>query len=149
MSRGGARCAAARAFDRDGRVSSSSGVIVEPVRAHRDARGSLFEPLTDEELAAQRNVHVVLTQPNEVRGNHFHRSAVETTAVVGPCRVRLKDSTGLRDIDVPAGETWRFTIPPGVTHAYRNTGDAVMVLVSFSSRRHDPAGGDTVREEIL
>lgn len=130
-------------------MSNSRSVTIEPVRAHRDARGSLFEPLTDEELAAQRNVHVVLTQPSEVRGNHFHRSAVEITAVVGPCRVRLKEPTGLRDIDVPPGETWRFTIPPGVAHAYRNTGDAVMVLVSFSSQRHDPAGGDTVREEIL
>ena len=41
--------------------------------------------------AAQKNVHVVLTQPNEVRGNHVHRTAVETTSVVGPCLVRLKE----------------------------------------------------------
>jgi hypothetical protein len=34
-------------------------------------------------------------------------------------------------------------------HAYRNTGDAVMVLVSFSTRVHDPSGSDTRREQIL
>ncbi len=122
---------------------------IEPVKTHRDARGSLFEPLTDAELAAQRNVHVVLTRPNEVRGNHVHRTATEITSVVGPCLVRLKEADGQRDVEVPAGETWRFVIPPGVVHAYRNTGDELMVLVSFSTNLHDPNGADTLREQIL
>jgi len=122
---------------------------IEPVKAHCDARGALFEPLTDAELAGQKNVHVVLTQPNEVRGNHVHLSAVETTSVVGPCLVRLKENDVIRDVEVPAGEIWRFTIPPGVVHAYRNTGPGVMVLVSFSTNLHDPAGADTRRETIL
>ena len=54
--------------------------------------------------AAQKNVHVVLTQPNEVRGNHVHRTAVEITSVVGPCLIRLKEDGVIRDIEVPAGE---------------------------------------------
>jgi dTDP-4-dehydrorhamnose 3,5-epimerase-like enzyme len=122
---------------------------IEPVKTHRDARGALFEPLTDAELDGQKNVHVVLTQPNEVRGNHVHLTAVETTTVVGPCLVRLKENEVIRDIEVPAGEIWRFTIPPGVVHAYRNTGPGVMVLVSFSTNLHDPTGADTRRETIL
>ena len=124
-------------------------VRIDTLSVHGDARGSLYEPLDDQELAAQRNVHVVLTHPAEVRGNHYHRRATETTTVTGPCRVRLKEAGALRDVDVPSGEAWRFTIPPGVVHAYRNTGDGLMVLVSFSSIPHDPAGGDTVREVIL
>ncbi len=124
-------------------------VRIESVKTHRDARGALFEPLDDAALAAQRNVHVVLTQPQEVRGNHVHELATETTTVVGPCLVRLKESGAVRDVDVPAGETWRFTIPPGVVHAYRNTGAGTMVLVSFSTRLHDPNGSDTRREQIL
>jgi dTDP-4-dehydrorhamnose 3,5-epimerase-like enzyme len=123
--------------------------LIEPVKAHRDARGSLFEPLSDAELTGQKNVHVVLTQPNEVRGNHVHFTAVETTIVVGPCLVRLKEIDDIRDVEVPAGEIWRFTIPPGVVHAYRNTGDTVMILVSFSTNLHDPAGAETRREVIL
>ena len=123
--------------------------IVQPVKTHRDARGSLFEPLSDAELAGQKNVHIVLTQPNEVRGNHKHLTAVETTTVVGPCLIRLKEAGQIRDLAVPAGETWRVTIPPEVVHAYRNTGEGVMVLVSFSTHLHDPAGSDTVREQIL
>jgi dTDP-4-dehydrorhamnose 3,5-epimerase-like enzyme len=127
----------------------TSRVIVQPVKTHRDARGSLFEPLTDAELAAQKNVHVVVTQPNEVRGNHVHRTAVETTSVMGPCLIRLKEAGEIRDLEVPAGEVWRLTIPPGVVHAFRNTGDSLMVLVSFSTNLHDPTGSDMTREQIL
>ncbi len=122
---------------------------IESVKTHRDPRGSLFEPLDDAELAAQRNVHVVLTEPQGVRGNHVHASATEITTVMGPCLVRLKEAGATRDVRVPPGEVWKFTIPPGVVHAYRNTGDALMVLVSFSSNVHDPGGGDSRRELIL
>jgi dTDP-4-dehydrorhamnose 3,5-epimerase-like enzyme len=128
---------------------NATRVVVESVKTHRDARGSLFEPLSDAELADQKNVHVVLTQPNEVRGNHVHRTAVETTSVVGPCLIRLKEAGAIRDLDVPAGEIWRLTIPPGVVHAFRNTGESAMVMISFSTRLHDPTGSDTQREQIL
>ena len=128
---------------------NTSKAVVQSVKTHRDARGCLFEPLTDAELASQKNVHVVLTQPNEVRGNHVHRTAVETTSVVGPCLIRLKEDGSIRDLEVPAGETWRLTIPPGVAHAFRNTGESMMVLVSFSTNLHDPTGSDTEREQIL
>jgi dTDP-4-dehydrorhamnose 3,5-epimerase-like enzyme len=130
-------------------IQNPARTRIEAVKMHRDPRGGVFEPLSDAELAGQKNVHVVLTRPNEVRGNHLHRTAIETTTVVGPCLVRLKEADGMRDVEVPAGETWRFTIPPGVVHAYRNTGDGLLVLVSFSTNVHDPAGSDTVRELIL
>ena len=71
-------------------------VRIESMKTHRDTRGALFEPLDDAGLAAQRNVHVVLTQPQEVRGNHVHALATETTTVVGPCQVRLKESGAIR-----------------------------------------------------
>jgi dTDP-4-dehydrorhamnose 3,5-epimerase-like enzyme len=130
-------------------TSHTARAIVQSVKTHRDVRGSVFEPLNDAELAAQKNVHVVLTQPNEVRGNHVHRNAVEITSVAGPCLIRLKEDGQIRDLDVPAGEIWRLTIPPGVVHAFRNTGEGVMVLVSFSTQVHDPTGGDTQRDTIL
>jgi len=131
------------------RALADQVTTIEQLRCHQDARGSLFEPLDDSELARQKNVHVVLTQPKGVRGNHFHHTSVEVSTVVGPCRVRLKESGVIRDIEIPVGEVWRLTIPPRVAHAYENTGDGVMVLVSFSTNLHDPTGLDTVREQIL
>jgi dTDP-4-dehydrorhamnose 3,5-epimerase-like enzyme len=130
-------------------METKTQALLQSVKTHRDARGALFEPLSDAELAGQKNVHVVLTQPNEVRGNHLHRTATETTTVVGPCLIRLKECGEIRDIEVTAGEICRLVIPPGVVHAYRNTGSAVMVLVSFSTNLHDPNGTDTAREQIL
>ena len=130
-------------------TDSKRETSVQAVKTHRDVRGVLFEPLTDAELQAQKNVHVVLTQPGEIRGNHVHRTAVETTTVVGPGLIRLKERGTIRDIEVPAGEILRLIIPPGVVHAFRNTGDSAMVMVSFSTNLHDPAGADTQREQIL
>jgi dTDP-4-dehydrorhamnose 3,5-epimerase-like enzyme len=126
-----------------------SGVVIEILKAFRDARGTLFEPLDEPGLARQKNVHVVLSLPGEVRGNHRHRYATETTTLVGPCLVRLKEPDGLRDVHVPAGEVWRITIPPGIAHAFRNTGDQVMTMVSFSTQVHDPVISDTLRDAIL
>jgi dTDP-4-dehydrorhamnose 3,5-epimerase-like enzyme len=126
-----------------------AAAVLQSVKTHRDSRGALFEPLTDAELRSQKNVHVVLTEPNEVRGNHVHQTATETTTVVGPCLIRLQEGGVVRDVNVGAGEICRLTIPPGVVHAFRNTGDATMVLVSFSTNLHDPAGTDTQREQIL
>ena len=54
--------------------------LIEPIKTHRDARGCLFEPLADVELTAQRNVHVVITQPDEVRGNHCHAARPRSPA---------------------------------------------------------------------
>ena len=123
--------------------------VIEQLGAFRDGRGCLFEPLDARELGLQRNVHVVLSEPDAIRGNHLHTASTEITTVVGPCQVRLKEDGLMRDIDVPAGEVWRFTIPAGVAHAYRNCGTTTMVMVSFNTRIHDPASSDTRREEVL
>jgi UDP-2-acetamido-2,6-beta-L-arabino-hexul-4-ose reductase len=122
---------------------------IETVHTYRDARGWLFEPVDDAQIGGTRNVHVVLTEPGHVRGNHRHRLGTEISVVTGPALVRLKEDGQIRDIEVPAGETWRFTVPPGVTHAYRNPGPGPMLLVGFNTELHDPASPDVVREEIL
>jgi UDP-2-acetamido-2,6-beta-L-arabino-hexul-4-ose reductase len=124
-------------------------VTVEKLRLAADARGQVFEPLDVAGLSAQRNVHVVLTAPGHVRGNHVHARGTEITVVVGPAQVRYREAGELRDVQVPDGEAWRFTFPPGVTHAYRGTGTATMVLVAFNTIPHDPSDPDTARDPIL
>ena len=124
-------------------------VLVEKLRCAADARGEVFEPLDAAGLAPQRNVHVVTTGPGHVRGNHFHRVGTEVSTVIGPALVRYRESGRMTDVTVPAGETWRFTFPPGVVHAFQNIGDAPMLIVSFNTQVHDPAQPDVVREVIL
>ena len=119
------------------------------IPTHRDARGSLFEPVEDRHLRAARNVHVVMSEPGVVRGNHRHLVGHEVSVVTGPAQVRLKEDGVIRDVQVPTGETWRFTIPAGVTHAYRNPGPGLMVLIGFNSEVHNATQPDAIREEIL
>lgn len=121
---------------------------IDTPTVHRDARGAVFEPLDAAGLAAQRNVHVVLTEPGRVRGNHLHRHATETITLQGPALVRVREAGAVRDHHVAAGEVTRFTIPPGVAHAVQNTGDGPMLLVSFVTRAHDPAAPD-VEPDVL
>ena len=141
------------------------------LRQARDERGVVFEPLDAERLATQRNVHVVLSAPGTIRGNHFHRVLHEVTVVVGPARVAWRPAyvapvSGVAEaaeaatppgetpapvetVDVPSGEAWRFEFPPGIAHAYLNTGHETQVLVAFSSEPHDPANPDTYRDVLL
>jgi UDP-2-acetamido-2,6-beta-L-arabino-hexul-4-ose reductase len=126
-----------------------SSVTIERLRRAADHRGYVYEPIDAQGLGQQRNVHVVLTQPGEIRGNHFHATGIEVTSVSGPARVRIKEQGGLTTHDVPDGETWRFTFPPGVTHAFQNTGVGPLVIISFNSLPHDPANPNTSRDVIL
>jgi UDP-2-acetamido-2,6-beta-L-arabino-hexul-4-ose reductase len=46
-------------------------VVIGRVESFSDARGLVVEPLMPDLLSGQRNVHIVLTQPGCVRGNHY------------------------------------------------------------------------------
>ncbi len=124
-------------------------MTVESLPVHRDARGGVFEPLAPAAFAGQRNVHVVLTEPGAVRGNHYHDRGTEVLSVMGPALVRTRRGAEVTDTQVPAGEVSRFTIPPGVGHAIRNTGTTPIVLVSFNTELHDPENPDVVRDVLL
>ncbi len=122
---------------------------IDRLDLRRDARGIVFEPLTAHELAETRNVHVVLTEPGRVRGNHHHTRTTEWMTVVGPARVRTRVDGPVQEVAIPAGEVWRFTFPPGVAHAVVCDGERAGVLVSFTDAVHDPAHPDTVPDPLF
>ena len=124
-------------------------ISITRLKAHADSRGIVFESLEPERLSGWLNTHTVISVPGAIRGNHRHLRGTEITAVVGPALVRYRDGAVTRDVDVPSGEVWRFEFPPGVAHAFRNTGDRAAVLVSFNSERHDPSAPDMERVELL
>lgn len=125
-----------------------SKVVVEVLRVAQDARGYVFEPL-GEGFGGFRNVHVVYTIPGVVRGNHYHVIGTEVCSVTGPTLVRYREAGEIRDVQVPAGQVWRFTFPPGVAHAFRNEGTEPSVIAAFNTEVHDPAHSDAVREVLL
>ncbi|HEX6937888.1 MAG TPA: cupin domain-containing protein [Longimicrobiales bacterium] len=130
-------------------MPDDASVTIERLTASRDARGSVVEPLASDALRRQRNVHVVLTEPGCVRGNHYHERGTEVLTVWGPALVRLREARGIRDVAVEAGVVLRFVIPPGVAHAVKNTGDGPNLLVAFNDVAHDPAAPDVVRDVLI
>ena len=127
----------------------NSRVTIEELELHADARGLVFEPAQPEHLAAQRNAHVVITQPGGIRGNHYHCHGSEITVILGPALVRLREAQTIRDVQVPTGKVLRFFFPPGVAHAFQNTGTEPLLAVAFNSQAFDPAQPDVVRETLI
>ena len=122
---------------------------IDSLTMHSDDRGVVFEPLAGERIASQLNAHVVVSNPGVVRGNHYHLQGTETIAVVGPALVRVREDGNIRDIEVPEGKVYRFTFPPNVPHAIKNTGDRVNILAAFNTCEHDPQNPDTVQVILI
>ena len=126
-----------------------SKVEIVKLEVHSDARGAVFEPLEPQLLAGWHNVHTVISEPGAVRGNHAHLLGTEISAVVGPALVRFREAGITHDAEVPGGEVWRFRFPPGIAHAFKNTGIRPFVLVSFNTEEHNPAIPDVERVELI
>jgi len=114
-------------------------VQLEVLKTFDDARGSAFEPIGSDALATQRNVHVVLTAPGHVRGNHLHHRGTEQLVLRGPARLVTEEGEHREEHEVAAGVVMRVTLGPGVAHAVQNTGDEPMLIVSFGTEPFDPA----------
>jgi dTDP-4-dehydrorhamnose 3,5-epimerase-like enzyme len=124
-------------------------VIIEAIPLASDARGLVLEPIGPDAFPLQRNAHLVLTAPGGVRGNHYHVRGGEVTVALGPALFRYREGDEVRDVQIPEGRALRFSIPPGVAHAFQNTGDGMMVLLGFNTEAHDPARPDVVRDVLI
>ena len=124
-------------------------ITIEPIAVATDARGIVLEPIGPDALPEQRNVHLVLTEPGAIRGNHYHERGHEVTVVVGPALLRYREAGETRDVQFAAGQAYRVMIPPGIPHAFQNTGSRPIVMIGFNTVAHDPAGPDVVREVLI
>jgi UDP-2-acetamido-2,6-beta-L-arabino-hexul-4-ose reductase len=118
------------------------------VKRFFDYRGFVFEPIEEKWIAQQKNVHVVVSRPGAVRGNHYHGKGTETLIVCGPALVRIRQGRQREEFSIPADNTFRMVIPPGISHAIQNTGTVDSLLVAFNTSVHDSENPDTV-EDIL
>ena len=119
------------------------------VKRFTDHRGFVFEPIEEKWIAKQKNVHVVVSRPGAVRGNHYHITGTETLIVCGPALVSLRHGNQREAFSIPADKTFRMVIPPGISHAIQNIGDVDSLLVAFNTNSHDPANPDTVQDILI
>jgi dTDP-4-dehydrorhamnose 3,5-epimerase-like enzyme len=124
-------------------------VRIEPIKGHFDARGLVFEPVGEDQLALQHNMHVVVSNPGAVRGNHYHLKGTEIIAIAGPALVRIREDSDIRDVVIEEKEIYAFTFPPEVSHAIQNTGTHPHILAAFNTLAHDPNHPDTVVDVLI
>lgn len=124
-------------------------IAIEPLSFPTDLRGLVLEPIGPEALPHQQNVHLAVTGPGHIRGNHYHRRGTEIAVVLGPAWFRFREAGETRDLHVEEGQAYRLTIPPGVPHAFKNPGPSPMLIVAFNTVVHDPASPDVVREVLI
>ncbi len=128
---------------------TSASVKIRHISVCCDKRGWVFEPLSLSQIEHQKNAHLVITLPGQIRGNHFHRLATETVTVFGPALVRFRKANTTRDISVGKEEAIQLVFPPGVAHAIKNTGTRPGILIAFSNRPYDPQAPDTYRDILI
>lgn len=121
----------------------------EAVKRFSDQRGFVFEPLAGEDLAIQKNAHVVVSRPGAVRGNHYHLKGTETLVIGGPARDRIRKDGAIDDFTIPADTLCRLVIPPGVAHAIQNTAETDCLLIAFNTEPHDPDQPDLVQDILI
>ena len=124
-------------------------IIIDQLDVYSDARGRVFEPLEADSFAAQRNSHVVINMPGAVRGNHYHDTGLETAIVMGPALIRVREDGVARDIEVPPEKVYRFSFPPEVSHAIKNTGKRPNVIVVFYTFDYDPDNPDSISDILI
>jgi dTDP-4-dehydrorhamnose 3,5-epimerase-like enzyme len=124
-------------------------VHYEKLNVIKDARGVVFEPLSGDAISDKKNVHVVISGPGVIRGNHYHKEGEETIVVMGPALVRVRDHAEIKDIDIPDGEVYSFIFPQGQSHAIKNLSSGMNILVAFNTAGHDRQHPDTEVDVLL
>lgn len=121
---------------------------------HEDARGSVVELLADRTEHSPRGRQLLLTtaRPRQVKGNHYHTRKTEWFCVLaGSMRVELAErATGRREsLDLASDRPQLLEIPPGVTHALRNTGEGDLLVLVYVDEAFDREDPDTFPEALV
>lgn len=125
-------------------------VYLAKVTRHSDPRGWLAETFREDWLAAPELAavgpvmsYVSLTHPGVVRGPHEHREQTDYFGFLGPSTFKVflwdnrPSSPSFRKrLAVELGEQspGLLIVPPGVVHAYKNTGDRDGLVLNFPNR---------------
>ena len=136
------------------------GVLLRPLKKLADARGWLVELFRGDELPAEclpAMAYVSETLPGVARGPHEHVEQTDCFSFVGPGEFTLylwdarpvSPTFGRRmKLVVGAGNPQTVVVPPGVVHAYKNTGDIAGWVFNAPNRLFAGAGRRGPIDEI-
>jgi dTDP-4-dehydrorhamnose 3,5-epimerase len=138
------------------------GVVVRDLTRHEDERGWLAELFRvdepswtelDEDLVPQM-AYVSLTKPGVSRGPHEHRSQTDIFCFIGTSEFKIYLWDNRKDSKTYGKKAVLYTdqgrpkiviVPPGVIHAYKNTGTAAGLVLNAPNRLFK---GEGKKEEV-
>lgn len=119
---------------------------IDKLEIKADSRGSLVEAFK----LSEGQVHYVIVNPHESRGNHYHLRKTESFVVIyGSAEIVVKDreSGDVMTVVANGSKPLRVTISPNFTHRFTAT-DEGAILLALTSEQFNPDDPDTYPEEI-
>jgi len=117
--------------------------MVVDLTEHRDDRGLFCELIRTKECG---QVSVSTTNPNIVRGGHYHHTKMERFIVIkGKAKIRFEHIITHETIEFEVSEKklQYVTIPVGYQHSINNIGDEELVLLLWANELFEPNRSDT------
>ncbi len=117
--------------------------LVVDLDEHRDNRGVFCELVRTKEAG---QVSVSTTNPNIVRGCHYHNTKMERFIVIkGKARIEFEHVIDHNKYEfIVSGDKLQYvTIPVGYQHSINNIGDDELVLILWANELFDPDIPDT------
>ena len=122
--------------------------LVVDLEEHRDNRGVFCELVRTKEAG---QVSVSTTNPEIVRGGHYHNTKMERFIVIkGKAKIEFEHVIDHNKFEfIVSGDKLQYvTIPVGYQHSINNIGDDELVLILWANELFDPEISDTyVMEE--
>ena len=141
-------------------MNDINGLVIRTLEQYHDERGWLTELFRSDELPAELQPemgYISATKPGVVRGPHEHREQSDLFCFLGTSSFRLycwdnrEGADNYRErylTDIEAGKIVAVIIPPGVVHAYKNTGSQDGLIVNFPNRLYAGPGKKAEVDEI-
>ena len=117
--------------------------MVVDLEEHRDYRGVFCELVRTKEAG---QVSVSTTNPNIVRGGHYHHTKMERFIVIkGKAKIKFEHviTHETHEFEVSGDKLQYVTIPVGYQHSINNIGDGELILILWANELFDPNRSDT------
>jgi len=136
------------------------GVFIHPLQKHEDDRGWLSEIYRSDELDGEIMPvmsYISVTKPGVTRGPHEHKHQTDLFAFPGfsSFKISLWDNrehspTYKHRLDLESDESSPICIiiPPGVVHAYTNTGTSDGITVNSPNKLYKGEGKKEPVDEV-
>lgn len=126
-----------------------SNKLAQPIKAHSDNRGDLFEAVKTDNGG---QTFISRTKIGKSRGNHYHLKKIERFVVLsGNAVVRLRRlfTDQIISINVNDKNPVYIDIPTFYTHSISNTGSSELLTLFWANELYDPDHPDTYSEQVL